>query len=56
MHAGQLVQMKCRFCTHTGDAHAHMSLARYYESGKGVEKSFDDAFKHHLTAAEMGMT
>ena len=38
----------------SGDPLAHLSLARCYTKGNGVEQSYEKAFQHHLKASESG--
>ena len=40
---------------YTGDPLALLSLAHCYTHGKGVEKSFEKAFEHHLEASKSGI-
>jgi TPR repeat protein len=38
-----------------GDPHAHMALAKCYTEGTGVAPSDEEAFTHHMAAAEKGV-
>lgn len=39
-----------------GDSVAHLALAQMYNSGDGVDQSFEKTFEHHMSAAEAGQS
>ena len=54
-NAGVYSQATCQGFLLLGDMEAQLSVARCYNHGKGVEQSFEKAFKHHMKAAEAGV-